>query len=176
MNLWQLPQTALLGGREFAIRPGWQDVMAVMALLQEAHPPWVCWYRAIARFYAEPIPDELVGEAAAFLADFISAGQPQTPGPQLMDWQQDAMEILSDINRVAGVEVRRENVHWWTFLAWFHAIGEGQLSNLVAIRSKLARGQKLTEAEQEYYRRNRGRVRLEAPDDPEKQRLLAMLK
>jgi len=89
-----------------------------------------------------------------------------------MDWQQDAMEIISDINRVAGREVRETDVHWWTFLAWFHAIGEGQLSALVSLRTKLARGEKLSDAEREFYMADPQKVRLAVPDSPEKQALL----
>ena len=68
---------------------------------------------------------------------------------------------MSDVNRVAGREIRDEAfVHWWTFLSWFHAIGEGQLSTLVSIRDKLRRGKKLEKWEQDFYRKHREQVEL----------------
>lgn len=176
-DLWSLPKTATLGGRTFSIRWDWRTAMRILALLGDgSRPEWARWYGAVALFYEEPVPDELLGEAAAFLTEFLQAGETASPGLRLFDWQADATEIIADINRVAGLEVRNTDVHWWTFLAWFHAIGEGRLSMLVGLRSKLARGEKLTAAEQEFYRRNRDRVRLTRPDDPEKARLEAMLK
>ena len=49
--------------------------------------------------------------------------------------------IIADINKVAGTEVRSLSfLHWWTFLSFFHAIGEGQLSTLISIREKLRTG------------------------------------
>ena len=175
MSLWELPTMAVLGGRRFDIRFAWQDALAVMAILEEEGPVWQRWFRAIDRFYVQRVPDGLLVEAAKFLEHFLTAGQTAAPGPKRMDWQQDAMEIISDINRVAGREVRETDVHWWTFLSWFHAIGEGRLSSLVALRCKLARGEKLTEAERAFYAANPQKVRLQTPSDPQKQKLLERL-
>ena len=83
-------------------------------------------------------------EAMEKMSLFLCAGRPEKPGPKLLDWEHDAPLIVADVNRVAGTEVRSmEFLHWWTFLGWFHALGEGQLSTVVAIRGKLARGKKL---------------------------------
>lgn len=175
MTLWELPTAADLGGQRFDIRYCWRDALAVMAILEEDGPVWQRWFRAIDRFFVQPVPDSLLGEAARFLEHFLTAGQTSAPGPKRMDWQQDAMEVIADINRVAGLEVRQTDAHWWTFLSWFHAIGEGQLSSLVALRCKLARGEKLTEAERAFYVSNPQKVRLKTPDSPEKQKLLQRL-
>ena len=176
MDLYTLPTEAVLGGRKYAIGWEFRRVLAVLAILDGPGPEWLRWFRAVDAFYDEPVPNALMAPAAAFLADFITAGQPGRPGPRLFDWQHDALDIISDVNRVAGFEVRKEQVHWWTFLAWFRAIGEGQLSALVTVRGKLARGQKLTEWEQTFCRENRDRVRLPRPHDPEKARLEQLLK
>ncbi len=88
--------------------------------------------------------------------------------------------IVADVNKVAGVEVRAvEFLHWWTFMAYFHAIGEGQLSTLVSIRDKLRRGKKLEKWEQEYYRKNKDKVDLKkhysAEELAEQERLKKLL-
>ena len=97
-----------------------------------------------------------------YLAQFITCGQQDDKlAPKLIDWEQDAQPIIADVNKVAGTEIRAlPFLHWWTFMAWFNAIGEGQLSMLVTIRDKLRRGKKLEKHEQEYYRQNRSRVDL----------------
>lgn len=175
-DLWSLPRTARLGQEEFPIRWDWRTALRLLQILEkEQQAPVLRWLRAVELFYCRPVPRRLLGEACRFLADFLEMGRPGKPGLRLLDWQADAQEIISDINRVAGREVRNENAHWWTFLSWFHAIGEGQLSALVAVRSKLARGEKLSAGEQEFYRRNRDRVRLEPASDPEKERLERLL-
>ena len=70
--------------------------------------------------------------------------------------------IVAEVNKVAGQEIRAlPFVHWWTFLAWFHAIGEGQLSTLVGIREKLRKGKKLEAYEKDYYRKHKKTVDLQ---------------
>ena len=115
MSLWQLPKAAVLGGQHFDIRWRWQDAMAVLEILEGDGPQWLRWFRAVDRFFVQTVPDSLLVEAAKFMEHFLTAGQTSAPGPKRMDWQQDAMEIISDINRVAGREVRETDAHWWTF-------------------------------------------------------------
>lgn len=82
--------------------------------------------------------------------------------------------------RAQAMEVRVVAfLHWWTFMAYFNAIGEGQLSTLVSIRDKLRRGKKLEKWEQEYYRKNKERVdlkkRYSAEELAEQERLKKLL-
>ena len=78
-----------------------------------------------------------------------------------MDWNQDAKEIVADVNKVAGQEIRAmPYLHWWTFLSYFHAIGEGQFSTIVSIRDKMRKGKQLEKWEKEFYRDNKSKVDL----------------
>ena len=97
-----------------------------------------------------------------------------------MDWQQDASLIAAGISKAAGQDVRTlPYLHWWSFLAWFDAIGEGSFATVVAIRDKLRRGKRLENWELDFYRTHRAAVELRSPASPaqeaEKQRLLALL-
>ena len=117
---------------------------------------------------------------SAALGSVGDAGQQARPGPPLMDWQQDAPLIAAGISRAAGQDVRTlPYLHWWSFLAWFDAIGEGSFATVVAIRDKLRRGKRLENWELDFYRTHRAAVELRSPASPaqeaEKQRLLALL-
>lgn len=89
---------------------------------------------------------------------FINGGQQDSGknhGVNLIDWEQDSMLIVSAVNNVAGKEVRSEEyLHWWTFLAYYMAIGECPLAQIVSIRSKLAHGKKLEKYEKEFKQEN----------------------
>lgn len=177
MDIWTLPERLRVEGKEYPINWEYRQVLSVLALLgDEEKPLWQRWFSAVARFYAAPVPRAHLQSAMAAMSAFLTMGRPEVPGPKLFDWQHDAPQIISDLNRVAGCELRKQRLHWWTFLGWFHAIGEGQLSALVAIRSKLARGERLTEAEQRFYSQNPEQVKLPRPADPEKARLEQMLR
>ena len=182
MNPWNLPTSAVIGGREYPIHADYRDVLEIFAYLDDPdRPEYIRWQIALALFYDGEIPPAHMQEAMDYLSEFVSCGQRDTrPGPKLMDWEQDAQIIVADVNKVAGVEIRAvEFLHWWTFMAYFHAIGDGQLSTLVAIRDKLRRGKKLEKWEQEYYRKNREKVDLKkhysAEELAEQERLKKLL-
>ena len=181
MNLWSLPQSLKVGGKDYKIFPDFRNVLRVFACFQQEElPEFFRWEMALALFYQEEIPMEHRREAMEKMSLFLCAGRPEKPGPKLLDWEHDAPLIVADVNKVAGTEVRSmEFLHWWTFLGWFHALGEGQLSTVVAIRSKLARGKKLDEQEQEFYRLHKELVDLPRhytrEELSEKERLLSLL-
>lgn len=161
MSLWELPDSALIGGARYPIHADHRDILRIFRYLDDRElPESIRWRIAIALFYEGEIPRQHVQEAIGYLVWFITCGRPEAkPGPRLLDWEQDAQMIVADVNRVAGMEIRAvPYLHWWTFMAYFDAITEGQLSMVVTIREKLRTGKKLEKWEQEYYRKNADRV------------------
>lgn len=102
----------------------------------------------------ETVVQELVNKAFSF----FNCNQAHTAAEtnyKTIDWEEDSQLISSAINKVAGKEVRAENyVHWWTFMGYFSAIGDGALATVVGIRSKIAKNKKLEKYEQEFRREN----------------------
>ena len=181
-GLWQLPAEVDLGGQIFGIRADYREILRVIACLEDpALPEQVRWLVALELFYREPVPRQLRREAMEYLAYFLTCGAEAAPGPKLLDWQQDADAIIAGVNQAAGQEIRAlPFLHWWTFLGWFHTIGEGQLSTRVAIRDRLARGKPLEPWQKEFYRENKHRVelreRLSPAQQAEKVRLEQLLR
>ncbi len=171
LNLWALPRTCRLGEREFDLHTDYRDILEILQYLQDRQlPEGLRWQIALGLFYRQEVPEELFAPAAEYLTRFLTAGQPGKPGPKLLDWGQDAPMLAAEINKAAGREIRQEPyVHWWTFLGWFHGIGQGQLSTVVGIRQKLALGQRLEDWERDFYRRNRDLVDLPRQETPEEQ-------
>ena len=156
MNTWQLPRQAVIGGEVYGIHPDFRDILEIFAYWNDPDlPEFLRWALALALFYDRPIPQAHSREAMQWLARFLAGGREPEPmiGQRLLDWEQDATLIAADINRAAGCEVRQlPFVHWWTFLGWFHTIGKGRLSTVVAIRGKLQKGVALEPAEEAFYR------------------------
>ena len=162
MTLWSLPQTTTIGSTEYQLSTDYRDVLEIIGYLNDQENPEILrWRIAVALFYdCEDFPEEHLQEAMDYLAAFIACDDtPSAPSPNLLDWDQDAQVIAADVNKVAGMEIRAvPYLHWWTFLSYFRAIGEGQLLTLVSIREKLRTGKKLEPWEQEYYHKNPERV------------------
>ncbi len=170
-DLWELPRQALIGGKTYEIAADFREILRILQVLDdENQPEFMRWQVALQLFYGGPVPWEDQQQAMEYLSEFIRCGQQESPGPKLLDWQQDAPVIVAEVNRVAAREIRElAFVHWWTFLGWFHAIGDGQLSSLIALRSKLSRGKPLEDWEREFYRQNRSRVELRKRLSPQEQ-------
>ena len=97
--------------------------------------------------------------AVSKMYDFFNCGEKESSGAKsnskLIDWELDSQLISSAINKVANMEIRAiEYLHWWTFMGYYMAIGESPLSNIVGIRSKIAKGKKLEKHEKEFKQQN----------------------
>lgn len=115
-------------------------------------------------FYDELDGVESVGqlgdieEAVKQMFSFFNCGQESIGAKaegKVIDWDKDAMMIISAINHVAGKEIRKEEyLHWWTFMSYYMAIGECALATVVNIRRKIIKGKKLEKFEQDYVNEN----------------------
>lgn len=157
MNLWQLPVSARIGEKDYTLHTDYRDILEIFSYLNdEALPEPVRWRIALGLFFEEEIPQASLPEAAEYFARFVTCGQEQPGNERLISWQQDASMIAAEVNKVAGQEIRSlPYLHWWTFLGWFHGIGEGRFASVVALRKKLRRGQALEPWEKTFYRENR---------------------
>lgn len=181
-GLWQLPVEVTLGEQVFSLRTDFREILGIIHCLEDPDLPQLHrWLVALELFYRQPVPASCRREAMEYLARFLRGGGEETaPGPKLLDWQQDADAIVAGVNRVAGQEIRSLSyLHWWTFLSFFHGIGEGQLSALVTLREKLTKGRQLERWEKEFYRENKSRVdlkpRYSREELQEQQRLKVLL-
>lgn len=179
---WVLPSAVCVGGTDYAVHTDYRDILDIIGrLTDESEPEQTRLYIALALFYTDfdSIPVCKRSDATLAMMQFINCGEIETdsrPAPKRIDWEYDQPVIVADINKVAGREIRElPYLHWWTFIAYFNAIGEGQLSTLVSIRDKRRKGQKLDDWEREYYRENKARVEWKRPcsvaEQAEKERL-----
>lgn len=181
LKLWNLPKNARIGGKSYCVNCDFRDILEIFSYFDRPElPDFVKWRIALRLFYGAEIPPEDRQEAMTYFTEFISMGQGGKQAPRLISWDHDAPVIIGEVNRVAGREIREMSfLHWWTFLSWFHAVGEGQLSFLVSLRSKLRKGQKLEDWEKTYYRENRELVdipkRYTLEEMRQRQALLALL-
>ena len=164
MTGWNLPKSITISGISYNINTDYRDILDVLSRLNNpSQDEPTRLFIAMALFYEDffHMPEYDYPEAIRSMFDFIRCGEPEpaAPSPKLIDWEQDKGMIVADINKVSGCEVRAlPFCHWWTFMAWFNAIGDGQLSTIVSIRSKRRKGKKLADWEREFYNENREKI------------------
>lgn len=164
---YELPTSVILNDTVFAIRKGgdFRMVLDCFRILQdneleENERIFAC----LITFYADISSIEELGklgdleEATKQMFSFFNCNQENVgirAEGKVIDWDKDALMIISAINKVAGKEIRAEKyLHWWTFMAYYMAIGECALSTVVNIRRKRLKGKKLEKYEEEYVRDN----------------------
>ena len=162
---YELPTKVIIDDKTYSIRNNgdWRVVMDIFSAtndkdlsLQEKE------YTVLYLFYGKNIPADLQS-AHKEISLFLGMGVEETNGvnkPKLMDWEQDFNIIISAINKVLGYDVRtKKYVHWWTFMGAFNEIDPDCLfGQIVRIRSKRYKGQKLDKYEQIFFRENRDKI------------------
>lgn len=165
MKAWELPTTITLGNTEYKIRTDYRAILDILTYFSDPEYKEESWEICLRILYedAESIPEEYVVEACEKASEFIDAGvKSNENGPRLMDWEQDAGLIIPAVNRVVGYEVRSvDYMHWWTFIGAYMEIGESLFSNIISVRSKMAKGKKMEKEEREFVRSNQKMVKLQ---------------
>lgn len=166
-----LPTTIIVGEDEYAItnRADYRVILDVFSALndeeldesQRLYAASLIFFEDLHRdnYYAffknDPeIYRQVITQMFAFINLFEE--ESNTPKPKLYDWEKDEQLIFSALNKVAGEEIRRLDlyIHWFTFMGYFSAIGEGTFATVVSIRSKIVHRRKLEKWEQQFKREN----------------------
>ena len=173
MSAWDLPYSLNVGGVDYEIREDFRSVLDILSAFSDEGLTDAEKTQAMIEilYYPEIPPVECLKEAADKAIWFIDCGivQEDSVKPRSMDWVKDAAIIFPAVNKIAGFEVRKnEVIHWWTFYGWFMEIEDGLFSQVLCIRQKLAKGKKLEKWEQEFLNNNRKLCELNSKEDKSK--------
>lgn len=169
-SAWEFPTSLNVGGTDYEIRTDYRAVLDLLTALNdkdlEDEDKRIEAYlksRVILEIMfpkCDDIPDEYIQEALDKVAEFIDMGIVEnSKKPKMMDWKQDAPILVPAINKVLNTEIRAQKyIHWWTFLGAYMEIGESLFSNIIHIRQKKAKRQKLEKWEQEFYKDNKSLI------------------
>lgn len=166
---YDLPKSVNIGGSEFAIRSDYRAALDICAALSDGELTDRERAEALLTIFypeAERIPEDGYSEAIQKCFWFLRGGEEErgTKQPQLVSWEQDFNLICPPVSRIIGQDIRgMESLHWWSFLSAYGEIGDCFFAQIVAIRSKKARGKALDKQDREFYRRNRDLIDIKKP-------------
>jgi hypothetical protein len=179
-SAYSLPTQIDVSGTLYDIRTDFRVILDILQALND--PDAEAWEKQEIMFRIlyvdyEKIPASDFTEACKKAVKFIDCGMPESKShARTMDWEQDASIIIPAVNKVAGREIRAvEYLHWWTFMGFFMEIEDGLFSQVLAIRQKKAKRQKLEKWEKEFERNNPELVKLKMIRSAEQQREIANL-
>ena len=170
--MYFLPKTLSVDGREYAIRTDFRVALKIFEACNDSLLPPAAMARTVVNCLYKEIPENAL-EAYTKAMWFLDGGDmpksKQAPR-RMMDWEQDEYLIFPALNKAAGYEVREAKyLHWWSFLGLFNEIGDGLYSQVMSIRSKLARGKPLEKWEREFFNSHRELIVLKEKLTPEEE-------
>lgn len=159
---YDLPVSVEVNGTEYEIRSDYRDILTIIEAISDKDFTEADKAEAMLDiFYPDfdNMPERDYEEAIQKCIWFINCGEPyreEKRTVKLMDWQQDFPLIVAPVNKVLGEEVRAMRyLHWWTWNTAYTEIGDCMFAQVVNIRRKKSKGEKLDKSEQEFYRKNR---------------------
>ena len=168
--MWNLPISVEINGKEYAIRNkcDYRVILDVILALNDTELDSENRIRcALLIFYEDLTGCDDFQTAVNEMMKVINNGEEEkeqdtSQKPKLMDWEKDFSLIAPPISRVLGYSVRdkKNYTHYYDFIGAYMEIGECYFSNIVSIREKRLKGQKLEKWEQEFYRENKKMVDL----------------
>lgn len=171
-----LPRTLMVGGKEYEIRSDYRDCMNILIACGDPDlnkVEKILVMLEILYVDYKKIPECDMEEAIDKAIWFLNCGsepKEEQKTKRVYDWEQDEQIIFAAVNKVAGKETRAEEyVHFWTFISYFHEIGEGLFSTVIHIRNKLNKHKKLESYEREFYKENKDIIDLKKKYSEEQQ-------
>lgn len=167
---WQLPTSIELSGREYDIRTDYRAILDIFKAIEDKELSeqekaeimlkilYIDW---------QEIPQRDLQTALEKGREFIDCGisGEERKGVALMNWEKDSPIIAPAINKSAGMDVRSvKYMHWWTFMAAYMEIHDSMFNQVLQIRQKRSKKQKMEPWEREFYQNNRNLIDLEEND------------
>lgn len=96
----------------------------------------------------------------AAIIDFYQCGESrrdvEPAKEKLLDWDADSPAIWADFRIYAGIDLDKENLHWWEFMALFRSLPEdARIRQLMELRAVDLSKIKDSETRNDYARRKR---------------------
>lgn len=176
MDVWELPKSLNVCGKDYKIRTDFREIVDILRAFNDPDLNDtdkiltmidilyvdIEIVENMGTIYVlsngKPLSQEEVTEAIRKGVEFIDAGTEgdNKPKPRIMDWEQDAPLIFPSVNKMIGHDVRAmEYMHWWTFLGYFMEIPDGTFLQVINIRQKKNSKSKMEKWEKKFYNENR---------------------
>lgn len=171
MNLLvdELPEAVEIDGQEYPIRCDHRTCIRIILAFEDDELTGLEKQAILLEnLYGANKPPDL-GAALEMGLKFLNGGETGEPrgageGGRLYSFRQDASYIYAAFKQTHGIDLERDDLHWWKFLALFMDLGaDTTFCNLVSLRKRIKTG-KASKEEMRCYREMRDVIDLPEPD------------
>lgn len=136
-----LPNSLSAGGKEYPIHTGFRHWIAFESIISRndltVEEKQVFALRKVLKSLVPPDPF-LFLELFVQSAWFCRCGLPNVPSEdsrQRLDWKKDFWAVWADFKTYNGIDLMKEDLHWWQFMALFQSLPQGcQIKRRMEIR------------------------------------------
>lgn len=170
MNLLtqQLPDTVEINGMEFKIETDFRASLRILLAFEDPELSTQEKYSIlISNYFGSEWPDD-INRAVELGMKFLNAGEevkePDEDPLRLFSFDHDGNYIYAAFQQTHRIDLQKDNVHWWKFLALFMDLGQDTaFCQLVAFRKRCLTGT-ATKEEMKEYRSNLELYEVPEPD------------
>jgi len=148
----ELPVALEVDGREYEIRSDFRTCLRIILAFEDGELSLLEKSMILLNDLYREVPenaDEAIKQAVAFLNGgeaFQTGGGEQL---RLYSFSKDAPLIYSAFRQTHGVDLEREDLHWWKFIALFMDLsGDTAFGNLINLRRRIKTGKATKEERQ----------------------------
>lgn len=161
-----LPDTVEIDGIDYPINTDYRAALRIIMAFEDGElTDYERQVILLSGLYPE-VPQNLTGaleKARLFLNGGEVSEEPIT-GPRVYSFSQDANFIFAAFKQTHGIDLQKENLHWWQFLALFMDLGQDTtFCQLAGLRKRLKTG-KATKEERALAREMGEIVTIPEPD------------
>jgi hypothetical protein len=149
MNLLvdEFPEAVEVGGKVYEIASDFRTCLRIILAMEDSELASVEKTTVMLRlFYKDNIPsniEEAIKQATKFLNGGVEVepGEEEEIGPRVYSLQKDSGYIFSAFRQTHGIDLSKEDMHWWQWLALFMDLGsETTFCSLVGLRKRVKNG------------------------------------
>lgn len=143
-----LPEAIEIDGKEYTIN--WDHRTGIDCILDFENPDLTAEEKGILlmrRLYREPLPENM-SEALRLGIKFLNGGKdevednPFSEHYRLYSFEKDAGLIYAAFRQTHGIDLQKETLHWWVFLALFQDLGaDTAFCSLINLRRRVKSGE-----------------------------------
>lgn len=139
----ELPVTVQIDGREYPINSDFRDCLRIILAFEAAElTPQEKQIILLSIMYPK-LPHD-VPQALEQANIFLNGGkvsEEETDAPRVYSFSKDAIYIFAAFRQTHGIDIEKETMHWWKFLALFMDLGsETTFCQLVSLRKRIKTG------------------------------------
>lgn len=171
------PESVWVNEKEYSVNFGFKTIVAILSLFEDPlFSEQEKINNSLALFYKKVIPSGTEGYMA--MMEFISCYQEikteKKARERAFDYEVDSSRIFSAFLQIYGIDLSKENMHWFKFMSLFENLNDGTPQIVQVMQYRVMEiSSSMSKEQQAFYRKMKKEYSLKKQDESTHQNELA---